>query len=135
MSILLSDIVTLEERGIWQGYVNMVFACGAGLGAPLGGILTDAIGWRWAFIGQGPLCAIAIAMGGFDAHYGGRDPSVRLSVAATVIVSLDEEGAVSSVRFDPPLEPPFMRCVFDALRPGKFVGTTGPVSVPFNLGR
>ncbi|KAH6628917.1 major facilitator superfamily protein [Chaetomium tenue] len=61
-SILLSDIVTLEERGIWQGYVNMVFACGAGLGAPLGGILTDAIGWRWAFIGQGPLCAIAILL-------------------------------------------------------------------------
>ncbi|KAK4245023.1 MFS general substrate transporter [Corynascus novoguineensis] len=60
VSILLSDIVTLEERGIWQGYVNMVFACGAGLGAPLGGILTDAIGWRWAFIAQGPLCAIAI---------------------------------------------------------------------------
>ncbi|KAH6844806.1 major facilitator superfamily protein [Chaetomium sp. MPI-CAGE-AT-0009] len=62
VSILLSDIVTLEERGIWQGYVNMVFACGAGLGAPLGGILTDAIGWRWAFIGQGPLCAIAILL-------------------------------------------------------------------------
>lgn len=60
MSILLSDIVTLEERGIWQGYANMVFACGAGLGAPLGEILTDAIGWRWAFIVQGPLCAIAI---------------------------------------------------------------------------
>ncbi|KAL2147940.1 hypothetical protein VTI28DRAFT_3418 [Corynascus sepedonium] len=38
----------------------MVFACGAGLGAPLGEILTDAIGWRWAFIAQGSLCAIAI---------------------------------------------------------------------------
>lgn len=36
MSILLSDIVSLEERGIWQGYVNMVFAVGAGSGAPLG---------------------------------------------------------------------------------------------------
>jgi MFS family permease len=36
VSIVLSDIVTLEERGIWQGYVNMIFACGAGLGAPLG---------------------------------------------------------------------------------------------------
>lgn len=36
VSILLSDVVALEERGIWQGYVNMIFACGAGLGAPLG---------------------------------------------------------------------------------------------------
>ncbi len=73
--------------------------------------------------------------GCFDAHYSGRDPSVRLSVAGTIIASLDADGAVSSVRFDPPLEPPFMRCVFDALRPGRFVGTSGPVSVPFQLGR
>ncbi|KAK0664513.1 MFS general substrate transporter [Cercophora samala] len=62
VSILLSDIVTLEERGVWQSYVNMVFACGAGLGAPLGGVLTDAIGWRWAFIVQAPLCALAIVL-------------------------------------------------------------------------
>lgn len=65
VSVLLSDIVTLEERGLWQGYVNMVFACGAGLGAPLGkpsvprhsflvtdiaiagGIMADTINWRW----------------------------------------------------------------------------------------
>nr|WP_240807883.1 FecR domain-containing protein [Polyangium spumosum] len=73
--------------------------------------------------------------GCFDTLYGGRDPSVRLSVTATVTVSLDEEGAVSSVRFDPPLEPPFMQCVFDALRPGKFVGASGNLSVPFQLGR
>ncbi|KAI5919268.1 MFS general substrate transporter [Camillea tinctor] len=62
VSILLSDLVPLEERGIWQGYVNMVFAIGGGLGAPLGGVLTDAVGWRWAFIGQAPLCAIAILL-------------------------------------------------------------------------
>ncbi|KAF1846586.1 MFS general substrate transporter, partial [Cucurbitaria berberidis CBS 394.84] len=62
VSILLSDVVTLEERGLWQGYVNMVFACGAGLGAPLGGLLSDAVGWRWAFIGQAPLCGIAVLL-------------------------------------------------------------------------
>ncbi|MDI1436557.1 FecR domain-containing protein [Polyangium sorediatum] len=73
--------------------------------------------------------------GCFETHYRGGDPSVRLSVAATVTVSLDTEGAVSSVRFDPPLEPRFMQCVFAALRPGKFVGTSGPVAVPFQLGQ
>ncbi|KAI1639147.1 MFS general substrate transporter [Biscogniauxia mediterranea] len=62
VSILLSDVVPLEERGIWQGYVNMVFAIGGGLGAPLGGVLTDAVGWRWAFLGQAPLCAVAILL-------------------------------------------------------------------------
>jgi MFS family permease len=59
ISILLSDIVTLRERGQWQGYVNVIYALGASAGAPLGGLLADSIGWRWAFIAQGPLCVAA----------------------------------------------------------------------------
>ncbi|KAL1297867.1 hypothetical protein AAFC00_006390 [Neodothiora populina] len=59
VSILISDAVPLRERGKWQGYINIVYATGAGAGAPLGGILADSIGWRWAFIGQAPLCLVA----------------------------------------------------------------------------
>lgn len=47
VSILLSDIVPLRSRGTWQGYVNIVYALGSSIGAPLGGILADSIGWRW----------------------------------------------------------------------------------------
>lgn len=36
VSILLSDIVPLRERGTWQGILNIVFASGAACGAPLG---------------------------------------------------------------------------------------------------
>lgn len=36
VSILMSDIVTLRERGVWQGIINIIFAAGAGFGAPLG---------------------------------------------------------------------------------------------------
>lgn len=60
VSILLSDIVPLRERGKWQGYLNIIYATGSGAGAPLGGILVDHLGWRWAFVGQGPICLIAI---------------------------------------------------------------------------
>ncbi|TKA55103.1 hypothetical protein B0A49_10823 [Cryomyces minteri] len=59
VSILLSDTVPLRERGKWQGYVNIIYATGAGVGAPLGGILADYIGWRWAFLFQAPLCLVA----------------------------------------------------------------------------
>lgn len=59
VSILLSDVVTMRERGTWQGYINIVYATGAAAGAPLGGLLADSIGWRWVFLAQGPLCAIA----------------------------------------------------------------------------
>lgn len=58
-SVLLSDVVGLRDRGTWQGYVNLVYATGASMGAPLGGLLADSIGWRWAFIAQGPMCICA----------------------------------------------------------------------------
>ncbi|KAL4804803.1 major facilitator superfamily-domain-containing protein [Aspergillus unguis] len=60
VSILMSDIIPLRDRGVWQGIINIIFATGSGIGAPLGGILSDYIGWRWAFIGQFPLCIIAL---------------------------------------------------------------------------
>ncbi len=47
VSILISDIIPLRNRGAWQGYMNIVYALGASAGAPLGGILSDSIGWRW----------------------------------------------------------------------------------------
>ncbi len=59
VSILLSDAVPLRERGKWQGYVNIIYATGAGMGAPMGGILADYVGWRWAFMFQAPLCLLA----------------------------------------------------------------------------
>lgn len=52
-SILLSDVVSLRDRGTWQGYVNLIYALGASAGAPLGGLLAESIGWRWSFIAQG----------------------------------------------------------------------------------
>lgn len=58
-SVMLSDVVPLIERGAWQGYVNIIYAFGATAGAPLGGLLADSIGWRWAFLAQGPACAVA----------------------------------------------------------------------------
>ncbi|MCJ1240294.1 hypothetical protein MMC14_008294 [Varicellaria rhodocarpa] len=64
VSVIMSDIVPLRERGTWQGIINIIYATGAGTGAPLGGILADKFGWRWAFLGQVPLCALAILLVG-----------------------------------------------------------------------
>ncbi|KAJ5439165.1 uncharacterized protein N7458_010163 [Penicillium daleae] len=59
VSILMSDIVPLRDRGVWQGIINIIYATGSGMGAPLGGILADYIGWRWAFLAQFPMCILA----------------------------------------------------------------------------
>ncbi|KAH8898168.1 MFS multidrug transporter [Thozetella sp. PMI_491] len=59
ISVLLTGLVPPEDRGVWQGIVNIVYALGAGLGAPLGGLLAGSVGWRWAFLGQVPICVMA----------------------------------------------------------------------------
>ncbi|TLD14131.1 uncharacterized protein PgNI_04637 [Pyricularia grisea] len=61
VSILLTDLVPLRERGVWQGYINVVYAMGSATGAPIGGLLADSVGWRWSFIGQFPICLAAFA--------------------------------------------------------------------------
>ncbi|KAL9593502.1 MAG: hypothetical protein Q9179_005848 [Wetmoreana sp. 5 TL-2023] len=68
VSILMSDIVPLRERGTWQGIVNIIYAAGAGCGAPLGGILADLFSWRWAFLAQTPMCALAFLSVMFVLH-------------------------------------------------------------------
>jgi predicted MFS family arabinose efflux permease len=59
VSVLFSDVIPLRNRGTWQGYLNIIYAFGAGAGAPLGGIIADYLSWRWAFLAQAPLCLVA----------------------------------------------------------------------------
>ncbi|KAH9850934.1 MFS general substrate transporter [Lenzites betulinus] len=59
-SIIMSDVAPLRQRGTLQGFGNIAFAAGQATGAPLGGFLADSIGWRWAFLIQVPLTALAI---------------------------------------------------------------------------
>ncbi|OTA91589.1 hypothetical protein M434DRAFT_22346 [Hypoxylon sp. CO27-5] len=59
VTILLTDIVSLRDRGVWQGYINIIFAAGMSSGAPIGGLIADTIGWRWAFTAQFPLSMVA----------------------------------------------------------------------------
>ena len=47
VSILITDLVPLREVASWRSYVNIAGTMGRGLGAPLGGLLADLVGWRW----------------------------------------------------------------------------------------
>ncbi|ORX39938.1 multidrug resistance protein fnx1 [Kockovaella imperatae] len=60
--IVVTDLVGLRRRGLFQGYGNIFFATGAAVGAPAGGIINDKLGWRWAFYLQLPFLAIAAIM-------------------------------------------------------------------------
>ncbi|KAI1462035.1 MFS general substrate transporter [Annulohypoxylon moriforme] len=48
-SIIISDLVPIERRGSYQSYVNVVYGLASALGAALGGLMADSLGWRWEF--------------------------------------------------------------------------------------
>lgn len=57
-----SDLVPLRRRGVWQGFGNICFGVGSGIGGVFGGWMSDALNWRWAFLIQVPLILIAMTI-------------------------------------------------------------------------
>ncbi|WP_336082111.1 MFS transporter [Nocardia sp. SSK8] len=57
--VIASDLYTLAERAKVQGYMAGVWAGSAVLGPLLGGLLSDHLSWRWIFLVNLPLAALA----------------------------------------------------------------------------
>ncbi|KAL3477082.1 major facilitator superfamily domain-containing protein [Aspergillus californicus] len=55
VSLILADLLPTRDIALYRGYQNTVNTVGRSMGAPIGGILADTIGWRWSFFGQVPL--------------------------------------------------------------------------------
>ncbi len=60
---LIRSLVPSERRGRAFGTVGAAIAVAAGLGPPIGGILTAALGWRWIFAANLVLVAPALFLG------------------------------------------------------------------------
>ena len=61
-TFVTSDLIPLRRRGLWQGYGNLVFGLGMGLGGVFGGLLSDYLSWRWAFLLQIPFIVVSTVM-------------------------------------------------------------------------
>ncbi|KIK55001.1 hypothetical protein GYMLUDRAFT_48202 [Collybiopsis luxurians FD-317 M1] len=49
MQIIISDILSLRERGKYQGIIGGVVALGYTIGPVIGGVLAQKVSWRWCF--------------------------------------------------------------------------------------
>ncbi|CAG8738714.1 11967_t:CDS:2, partial [Gigaspora margarita] len=58
--IIVSDIVSTKDRGIYQGILGACFGIASVAGPLMGGAFTDHISWRWCFLINLPLGAITI---------------------------------------------------------------------------
>jgi EmrB/QacA subfamily drug resistance transporter len=57
----VGDLVAPRERGRYQGYIAVTFAIATIVGPLLGGLLVEGPGWRWVFLVNLPLGALALA--------------------------------------------------------------------------
>ncbi|KAK0455266.1 vacuolar amino acid permease [Desarmillaria tabescens] len=78
-TIVISDMYSLRSRGLTQGVASVFNGLGMGLGGPIGGLVTDWLGWRWAFLIQIPFFAASFILTSYNLRYvtSGRGKSTK----------------------------------------------------------
>ncbi|EMD39089.1 hypothetical protein CERSUDRAFT_104356 [Gelatoporia subvermispora B] len=61
-SIIISDLVPLAERGLFQGILGLTWSLASGIGPPIGGALAEKASWRWLFYINLPITGIAFTL-------------------------------------------------------------------------
>jgi MFS family permease len=86
---LIADVVPPRERGRYQGYFGAAFALATLLGPTLGGVISEHLSWRVAFLVNVPLGLTALAVTRSVLPATGRSRRPRLDLAgATVVTAL-----------------------------------------------
>ncbi|ADB75219.1 putative multidrug resistance protein MdtD [Geodermatophilus obscurus DSM 43160] len=85
---VIGDIYTVEERAKVQGYLASVWGVSSVLGPTLGGVFSDYLSWRWIFLVNLPLGAVALVVlyRRFSERVERREH--RLDVAGAVLLSV-----------------------------------------------
>jgi MFS family permease len=93
VQIILSDLVSPRERGRYSGYLGAVFGVGTVAGPLLGGVITDAFGWRWCFYVGVPFAIAAFVVLQRTLHLPRRRREVSIDYAGALLIG----GGVSSL--------------------------------------
>jgi EmrB/QacA subfamily drug resistance transporter len=93
VQIILSDLVSPRERGRYSGYLGAVFGVGTVVGPLLGGVITDALSWRWCFYVGVPFAIAAFVVLQRTLHLPRRRREVSIDYLGAMLIA----GGVSSL--------------------------------------
>ncbi|KAJ5673617.1 hypothetical protein N7507_002744 [Penicillium longicatenatum] len=60
VQVILSDISTMSERGLYMAIAAFAWSLGTNIGIPIGGAIGERTTWRWIFYINIPVCVICI---------------------------------------------------------------------------
>ncbi len=92
---IISEVFPREARVKALGYWGLVMAGGPVLGMVVGGPVIDQFGWRWLFVAQVPLTALALVLAARRLPVTTRRTGVSFDVSGTVLLA----GAAFSLLF------------------------------------
>lgn len=86
--VIMADIISPRERGRYMGLFGAVMAVATVGGPLLGGVITDAIGWRWNFFVALPVAVGALIIQQLTLHIPKHEPrKVRIDYLGIVLLA------------------------------------------------
>ncbi|KAH8814688.1 iron permease [Flagelloscypha sp. PMI_526] len=62
IDVITADLVPLNERGLYEGYISLAWAGTSAIGPIVAGSLAERASWRWLFYLNLPICALCIIL-------------------------------------------------------------------------
>lgn len=84
---IVADVTTPRQRGRYMGMFGALFGVASIAGPFVGGFFTDHLSWRWAFLINVPLGAIALAISITVMHLPRRRSPHRIDIGGALLLS------------------------------------------------